>query len=94
MGRRGTDDYISIARQFHTVIISTVPSMTSDDNVARRFISLVDEFYEQSVRALLTTERTDRASLHGERLRFEFRRTLSRLTEMQSEAYLGLPHRP
>jgi len=94
MGPRGTDDYISIARQFHTVIISAVPSMTSDDNAARRFISLVDEFYERSVKLLLTTELPIEHLYTGERLRFEFRRTLSRLTEMQSEAYLGLPHRP
>ena len=93
-GPRGTDDYISIARQFHTVIISHVPSLSADDNAARRFISLVDEFYERSVKLLLTTEYPIEKLYAGERLQFEFRRTVSRLTEMQSEAYLGLPHRP
>lgn len=92
-GPRGTDDYIAIARQFHTVMISNVPAMSADDNAARRFIALVDEFYERAVKLLMSTAVPIEQLYTGERLSFEFRRTISRLTEMQSRDYLGLPHR-
>ena len=94
LGPRGTDDYIFISRQFHTVIVSDVPELSNDDNAARRFISMIDEFYERSVKLLLSTAVPINSLYSGERLAFEFRRTISRLTEMQSESYLGLPHRP
>ncbi len=93
-GPRGTDDYISVACQFHTVILSRVPVMTLDDNAARRFIALVDEFYERGVKLVLSTASSIENLYAGERLEFDYRRTVSRLTEMQSTAYLGLPHRP
>lgn len=93
-GPRGTDDYISIARQFHTVIISDVPVTTADDNATRRLIAVVDEFYERAVKLLLSTAVPIEQIYGGDRLAFEFRRTVSRLTEMQSHDYLGLPHRP
>jgi cell division protein ZapE len=94
LGPRGTDDYIFISRQFHTVIVSNVPALSNDDNAARRFISMIDEFYERSVKLLLSTAVPIDALYAGDRLAFDFRRTISRLTEMQSESYLGLPHRP
>ena len=93
-GPRGTDDYIAIACQFHTVILSGVPSLGADDNAARRFIALIDELYERGVKLLLSSEAPFNKLYGGERLAFEFRRTVSRLTEMQSTDYLGLPHRP
>ena len=93
-GPRGTDDYIAIACQFHTVLLSAVPALGADDNSARRFIALVDELYERGVKLLLSSEVPFSELYSGERLAFEFRRTVSRLTEMQSTDYLGLPHRP
>ena len=65
--------------------------VTSDDQ-ARRFISLVDEFYDRRVKLILSAD-VDVPSLYsGTRLSFEFDRTVSRLTEMQSTEYLALPH--
>jgi cell division protein ZapE len=93
-GPRGTDDYIEIARQFDTVLISDVPVLGGDDNAARRFVALVDEFYERGVKLLLSTAGAFEQLYTGERLAFEFRRTVSRLIEMQSHAYLARPHLP
>lgn len=93
-GPRGTADYIALAREFHTVVVSSVPRLTDDDNAARRFIALVDEFYDRNVKLLLSTTVELEQIYTGERLEFEFRRTLSRLTEMQSRDYLEMPHKP
>ena len=66
----------------------------SSDDQARRFISMVDEFYDRAVKLLLSAE-TDIESLYaGGNLSFEFERTLSRLQEMQSRDYLALAHKP
>ena len=92
-GPRSQADYIEIARWYPSVIISGVPQFdaTSDDQ-ARRFISLVDEFYDRRVKLILSAD-VDVPSLYsGTRLSFEFDRTVSRLTEMQSTEYLALPH--
>ena len=94
-GPRSQADYIEIARQFHTVVISGVPRFgPSLENEARRFISLVDEFYDRGVKLVLSAEGPPNDLYHGERLPFEFARTASRLTEMQTHAYLERPHRP
>ncbi len=92
-GPRNQADYIEIARWYPSVIISGVPQfdVTSDDQ-ARRFISLVVEFYDRRVKLILSAD-VDVPSLYsGTRLSFEFDRTVSRLTEMQSTEYLALPH--
>lgn len=92
---RSQHDYIALSRQFHTVMLFNVPVMnTSNENEARRFIALVDEFYERHVKLLVSAE-TDLLDIYqGERLKFEFQRCLSRLQEMQSEEYLRQTHRP
>jgi cell division protein ZapE len=92
-GPRGAADYIELARSYHTVLLSGVPVMdaTSDDQ-ARRFVTLVDEFYDRGVKLILAAAATPRELYRGERLAFEFRRTSSRLTEMQSREYLARPH--
>lgn len=92
---RSQHDYIALSRQFHTVMLLHVPVMkTSNENEARRFIALVDEFYERHVKLLVSAE-TDLPYIYqGERLSFEFQRCLSRLQEMQSEAYLRREHLP
>jgi cell division protein ZapE len=92
---RGAIDYIEISRAFNTVFISGLPVMgeaNSDD--ARRFINLVDEFYDRNVKLLISAEAPMDAIYSGERLAFEFQRTRSRLQEMQSHEYLARPHLP
>ena len=90
---RGTQDYIEIARQFQTVIISDLPIFTEDENnLARRFISLVDEFYDHRVNLILSAEENIENIYQGKKLHSEFKRTISRLIEMQSLEYLGLAH--
>ena len=92
-GPRSQDDYIEIARAFQTVLLSNVPVMGVDqENQARRFIALVDEFYERKVKLITSAERPNTDIYSGKRLTMEFQRTSSRLLEMQSHAYLAAPH--
>ncbi len=94
-GPRSQADYIEIARSYQTVVVSGVPCFgTATDNQARRFIALVDEFYDRGVKLVLSAEVPPAELYRGERLAFEFERTASRLVEMQSHAYLERPHRP
>ncbi len=92
-GPRSQQDYIEIARWYPTVIVSGIPILNAEmENEARRFVALVDEFYERKVK-LLVSAATDIETLYaGRKLAFEFRRTTSRLIEMQSMAYLHAPH--
>ncbi|MBC7781144.1 MAG: cell division protein ZapE [Proteobacteria bacterium] len=103
-GPRGKADYIELARRYHTVIVSDVPELTSAQrDVARRFVWLIDEFYDRRVKLILS------AHAPPERLFLqvplddvykmqqgsgEFDRTVSRLIEMQSVHYLAEPHLP
>lgn len=90
---RSQHDYIALSRQFHTVLLFDVPVLTPQrENEARRFIALVDEFYERHVKLVVSAEAPLMAIYQGERLKFEFQRCLSRLQEMQSEEYLKLAH--
>lgn len=94
-GPRGTADYVEIARDFHTVLVSRVPVFdASMDDPARRFIALVDEFYDRSVKLVVSADAPPEQLYRGERLAFEFERTRSRLAEMQTREYLARPHRP
>jgi cell division protein ZapE len=92
-GPRSQDDYIEIARWYPAVIVSAIPQLDHGlENQARRFIALVDEFYDRRVK-LIVSAATDVHSLYtGSRLGFEFERTISRLIEMQSTEYLAAPH--
>lgn len=93
-GPRSQNDYIEIAREFHAVLIGGVPVFTADrDDQARRFINLVDEFYDRNVKLVLSAAAPLDELYAGGRLGFEFRRTASRLREMQSHEYLARPHR-
>jgi len=93
-GPRSQTDYIEIAREFTTVLVGKVPVFTVEhENQARRFISLVDEFYDRHVKLILTAAEPAATLYQGQRLGFEFQRTLSRLEEMQSHEYLARPHR-
>jgi cell division protein ZapE len=92
---RGAVDFIEIARAFNTVIVSNAPQLHEEDaNATRRFITLVDEFYDRNVKLLMSAEVPPSELYIGTRLAFEFERTASRLTEMQSHEYLARPHLP
>ncbi|VDY62968.1 AFG1-like ATPase [Shimwellia blattae] len=95
MDARSQHDYIALSRQFHTVFLTSVQVMdTRMESEARRFIALVDEFYERHVKLIVSAAVPLYEIYQGERLKFEFQRCLSRLQEMQSEEYLKLEHRP
>lgn len=92
---RGSLDYIEIARAFNTVVVSGVPRLDDRDaDAARRFITLVDEFYDRNVKLLMSAAAPPADLYGGGRLAFDFERTASRLTEMQSHDYLARPHLP
>jgi cell division protein ZapE len=92
-GPRSAVDYVEIARDFHTVVLSGVPVFAvGHDDPARRFIALVDEFYDRNVKLVLSAAAPADTLYRGERLAFEFERTRSRLAEMQTHEYLGRPH--
>jgi cell division protein ZapE len=92
-GPRSQNDYIEIARWYPTVIIAGVPAFDhSLDDQCRRFIALVDEFYDRHVKLILSAATGIDALYSGARLSFEFNRTASRLIEMQSTDYLASPH--
>lgn len=94
-GPRSQDDYIEIARAFQAVIVSGVPVLgTTREDAARRFIALVDEFYDRRVKLIISAAAAVDGLYQGSRLAREFRRTRSRLLEMQSKAYLAAPHVP
>lgn len=90
---RSHADYIELSRCYHTVMVSEIPQLEAkDDSAARRFISLVDEFYERNVKLMLTADVELDDLYQGKQLAFEFKRTLSRLEEMQSHDYLAKEH--
>lgn len=91
----GAADYLALAEHFHTVILAGVPAMRqSRRNEAKRFITLVDTFYDKRVKLILSAATSpDRLYLAEDGTEaFEFQRTASRLFEMQSLDYLRLPH--
>ena len=93
-GPRAVADYIALAKAGPTVIVSNVPQFSIyTEDAAKRFVQLVDEFYDRHVKLVLSAAAPITELYDGERLRAEFGRTESRLIEMQSEAYLALPHR-
>jgi cell division protein ZapE len=92
-GPRSADDYIAIARQLHTVFLSDIPLFDGlNDDAARRFISLIDELYDQRVKLVATSATEPLALYRGERLAKDFERTASRLIEMRSDEYLAREH--
>ena len=92
-GPRSASDYVEIARDFHTVFVSGIPVLEDGANdPARRFIALVDEFYDRNVKLVVSAAAAPEALYRGERLAFEFERTRSRLVEMQTREYLARAH--
>ncbi|MBI4194845.1 MAG: cell division protein ZapE [Betaproteobacteria bacterium] len=103
-GPRAKADYIELARRYHTILLSGVPRFSGTDaDKLRRFVWLVDEFYDRRVK-LIVTAAADAADLiddDGEEDRFQANlnvslkeRLVSRLTEMQTRDYLTQPHLP
>jgi cell division protein ZapE len=94
-GPRSVADYIEIAKSYNTVLISNLPYFEDGMNdPAKRFVHLIDEFYDRNVNLIVSAAAAPTELYRGERLRFEFGRTESRLIEMQSEEYLARPHKP
>ena len=92
---RSHSDYIELSRCYNTVFLADVKAMDErHDDLARRFIAMVDEFYERHVKLIISAEVPAVELYQGGRLQFEFKRCLSRLIEMQSTEYLGLQHLP
>ena len=94
-GLRSVADYIEIARDFHTVVLSGVPVLDDDRrDPVRRFIHLVDEFYDRNVNLVVSAAAGPDGLYRGRKLAEPFQRTRSRLVEMQSTEYLGRGHIP
>jgi cell division protein ZapE len=88
-------DYLRIAREFHTVILDRIPVMTFDNrDAAKRFIILIDTFYDMNVKLIASAAAAPEALYRAEQgfEAREFKRTASRLIEMRSQAYLARPH--
>jgi cell division protein ZapE len=91
----GAADFLRVARAFHTIVLDDIPVLAGEQrNEARRFISLVDELYDNRVKLVASAE-AEPVELYragdGEEA-FAFKRTVSRLIEMRTEAYLATPH--
>ena len=94
-GPRSQADYIELSRCYQTVLISNMPVLDAAlENQARRFIALIDEFYDRRVKLMLAAAVPLAELYQGRKLQFEFQRTTSRLQEMQSRAYLASRHIP
>jgi cell division protein ZapE len=93
-GPRSQNDYLEIAKLFHTVILSGVPYMPPRmTNEARRFIWLIDVLYDHKIKLIISAE-VPAVDLYTEgQITSEFSRTVSRLIEMQSRDYLDAPRR-
>jgi cell division protein ZapE len=92
-GPRSASDYIALADELHSLFLSDVPVFhETDDDAARRFISLVDELYDRGVKLVASAAAEPDQLYRGERLHAVFTRTASRLVEMRSQEYLGRAH--
>ncbi|RMD63233.1 MAG: AFG1 family ATPase [Alphaproteobacteria bacterium] len=91
----GAGDYLAIARRFHTVVLDGIPKMKPERrNEARRFMTLIDTLYEHRVNLIAAAAAPpDKLYPRGPGAQ-EFKRTVSRLMEMQSRDYIAAAHRP
>ncbi|MBH9536334.1 cell division protein ZapE [Novosphingopyxis sp. YJ-S2-01] len=90
---RGAADYLAIARRYHTVIIVGIPVLGPENqDQAARFVKLIDALYEYRVKLLASADAAPEALYPEGPGSFEFERTISRLSEMRSDAYLALGH--
>lgn len=90
---RGASDYLTIARNFHTVILVGIPQLGPENrNEAARFVTLIDALYEHKVKLLGAADAEPHLLYLAGDGAFEFERTASRLMEMQSADYLAAGH--
>lgn len=90
---RGASDYLAVARRYHTVFMVGIPVLGPDKrNEAARFVTLIDTLYEHKVKLIATADAEPADLYPNGDGKFEFERTISRLTEMQSVAYLAEGH--
>jgi cell division protein ZapE len=89
---RSSPDYIELSREFHTIFISNLNVIEAEDT-ARRFIAFIDECYDRNVKVIFLSNPLPNEIYTGTRLADKFQRTLSRLTEMQSNDYLQGRHK-
>ena len=86
-------DYLALATHFHTLVLDGVPRLTETQrNEARRFMTLVDALYEHRVNLIMAADAAPEDLYSGDDGAFEFRRTISRLNEMQAADYIAKPH--
>ncbi|HTT49399.1 MAG TPA: cell division protein ZapE [Pseudolabrys sp.] len=90
-------DYLKIAHEFHTIVLDRIPVMDyAQRNEAKRFIILIDTLYDHAVKLLASAQAQPDVLYTGDDgyEALEFKRAASRLIEMRSQSYLGLPHGP
>ncbi len=93
-GPRSQNDYIELGRLFHAVLVSNVPQMSAaNDDLGRRFINLIDEFYDRGVKVIMSADAAIPNIYTTGTLEFPFQRTVSRMLEMQSHDYLAREHK-
>ena len=89
----GAEDYISVGRRYHTLILDQVPKLNEERrNEAKRFVTLIDALYELKVNLVMAAETSPHEIYRGPTHDFEFERTISRLMEMQSDDYIDAAH--
>ena len=89
----GTADYLAVAKRFHTLVLSSIPRLGSNHhNEAKRFVILIDALYEHKVNLICSADTAPEEIYTEGTGAFEFGRTVSRLNEMQSEAYMAAEH--
>jgi len=92
---RAAKDYLEIAREYHTVLLSDIPVLVAaKDSAAKRFMHLIDALYDHRVKLVASAEASATSLYHGTLLMGMFDRTVSRLIEMASHDYLAMAHRP
>lgn len=91
---RAAQDYLEIARSYHTVLVSAIPKLAeSQDSAAKRFMHLIDALYDHHVKLVATAAAPPQGLYQGRQLVGAFDRTVSRLIEMNTRDYLALPHK-
>jgi cell division protein ZapE len=84
----GAEDYLTVARTYHTVFIENIPKMGYDRrNEIKRLMNLIDALYEARVRVIISAAAPPEKLYYGHDHEFEFKRTVSRLNEMQGEGW-------
>jgi cell division protein ZapE len=91
---RAAQDYIQLAQRYNTIAVSNIPVLVEQDDMARRFIYLIDELYDRNVKLIASALDVPQNLYRGTMLEFAFNRTSSRLIEMRSHKYLSSSHRP